>query len=411
MGSSLAQKLGVNRAVIALSAARFIDAFSNSILIIVLPLYVAALPSRWLNLPSETLVGILIAAFGLISSFFQPFAGVASDKLKRRKIFIIIGLALMASATFVFAVAKNFIDLIIIRGAQGLGFALTIPATLSLMADYTETKSRGGAMGIFTTMRMSGFATGPLLGGFLQVHYGFNLAFYVVGGISLFGLVVVWLLVKDPENLRKSASEKVQLPSFRETVSKEFIIMGVASVIMAASISMMVALENQFNQRLSQTAIGFGVAFSAMTVSRVFLQIPLGRAADVWGRKIVIILGFIVLAPTTAALGFVASTTQLVIARLAQGVAMAGVSAPIFALAGDKAKGESSGTQMSIVTMSFGLGIALGPIIAGFMAGFIGFRSPFLLGGGLALVAAWLVGHYITETIQRGEKQSEAEPA
>jgi len=411
MGSSLAQKLGVNKEVLALSAARFIDAFSNSILIIVLPLYVAALPSRWLNLPDEALVGILIAAFGLISSFSQPFAGVASDKLEKRKIFIIIGLALMAVATFVFAVAKNFVDLIIIRGVQGIGFALTIPATLSLMADYTEKKSRGGAMGIFTTMRMAGFATGPLLGGFLQVHYGFSLAFYVVGGISLFGLVVVWLLVKDPETIKKTAAEKAQMPKFRDSISKEFIILGVASVIMAASISMMVALENQFNHRLSQTAIGFGVAFSALTISRVFLQIPLGRAADVWGRKIVIISGFILLAPTTAALGFVHSTTQLVIARLAQGVAMAGISAPIFALAGDKAKGSSSGTQMSIVTMSFGLGIALGPILAGFMAGYIGFESPFMLGGILALIAAWLVYHYITETIHRDKREPKAKPA
>ena len=388
----------------ALSAARFIDAFSNSILIIVLPLYVAAIPSENIALPVETLVGLLIAAFGLVSSFSQPFAGMASDKLERRKIFIIVGLAMMAVATFIFVRAENFTHLLLIRAVQGFGFALTIPATLSLMADYTELKTRGGAMGIYTTMRMAGFATGPLLGGFIQVHYGFEPAFYVVGGISLLGVFIVWLLVKDPEIMVQDPAEAVPTLTFTQSISWEFIVLGIASIIMASAISMMVALENEFNHRLSQTAIGFGLAFSALTVSRVFLQIPLGKAADIWGRKIVIVIGFILLAPTTITLGYVSTTGELVFARLAQGVAMAGISAPIFALAADKVKSKSSGTQLSVITMAFGLGIATGPILAGFMSGFISFQSPFILGGSLCLVAAWMISQFVEETVHRGEK-------
>ncbi|MBS1271393.1 MAG: Bacillibactin exporter [Candidatus Marinimicrobia bacterium] len=398
---TLAESLGINREVLALSSARFVDAFANSILIIILPLYVAAIPSEHLHFPVETLVGILIATFGVISSFSQPFAGRASDRLDRRKIFIVVGLGLMGVATFVFAEAEQFLHLVIIRAVQGIGFALTIPATLSLMSEYTEKRSRGGAMGIFTTMRMVGFATGPLLGGVLQVHFGFKVAFYVVGVLSILGAFIVYLMVREPEKLETDASKVRNIPSFKDSISGEFIILGIASIIMAAAISMMVALENEFNHRLSQTAIGFGVAFSALTISRVFLQIPLGKAADIWGRKIVIVLGFIILAPTTIWLGFVDTTGQLVVARLAQGVGMAGISAPIFAIAGDKAREGSSGTQMSIVTMSFGLGIAAGPVMAGVMSGFVSFQSPFILGGALCLVAAWLVGQFVTETIQR----------
>ncbi|MCF7804290.1 MAG: MFS transporter [Candidatus Marinimicrobia bacterium] len=399
--ASITESLGMNREVMALSGARFVDAFANSILIIILPLYVAEIPSEHLAFPVETLVGILIATFGLVSSFSQPFAGRASDRLDRRKIFIVSGLLLMGVATFVFVEAEQFLHLVLIRATQGLGFALTIPATLSLMSEYTEKSSRGGAMGIFTTMRMVGFATGPVLGGVIQVHYGFKTAFYVVGLLSILGAGIVYLMVREPEKLETEAAQARQLPSFRDSISKEFIILGIASIIMAAAISMMVALENEFNHRLSQTAIGFGLAFSALTISRVFLQIPLGKAADIWGRKIVIILGFIVLAPTTLMLGFVQTTGQLVMVRLAQGIGMSGISAPIFAIAGDKASEGSSGTQMSIVTMSFGLGIAGGPVLAGVMSGYVGFQSPFIVGGVLCLVAAWLVGQFVTETIVR----------
>jgi len=398
---SFLKNLGLNRQVGTLSLARFVDAFSNSILIIVLPLYVAQLPSRWLGLPVETLVGILIFSFGIVSSFAQPFAGMFSDKLERRKIFIIIGLALMGASTFIFILAKQFVSLIAIRALQGFGFALTIPATFSLMASYTQLENRGGAMGIYSTMRMVGFGLGPLLGGILQVHTGFHTVFYVVGILSLFSAGMVWLLVDDPEMVEREPGEVRRLPKFSDSISFEFIVLAIASVVMASAISMIVALENQFNQRLSQTAIGFGIAFSALTLSRMFLQIPFGKAADVWGRKILIIIGFVLLAPSTLLLGYVETTGQLIVLRLVQGVALSGISAPIFALAADKSKEGSSGTQMSVITMSFGLGIAFGPVLAGFMAGYLSFESPFLLAGILCLGMTFFIGRFVKETVHR----------
>ncbi|MEJ2052016.1 MAG: MFS transporter [Calditrichota bacterium] len=209
----------MNRHVGTLSLARFVDAFSNSILIIVLPLYVAQLQSHWLGLPEETLVGILIFSFGIISSFAQPFSGVMSDRLERRKIFIIIGLALMGVSTFVFVLAHKFGQLVLIRAVQGFGFALTIPATFSLMASYTKLENRGGAMGIYSTMRMVGFGLGPLLGGILIVQTGFKTVFYLVGALSLFSTFLVWLLVDDPETVEKNPGQVRPMPKFSDSIS------------------------------------------------------------------------------------------------------------------------------------------------------------------------------------------------
>ncbi len=55
---------------------------------------------------------------------------------------------------------------------------------------------------------------------------------------------------------------------------------------------------------------------------------------------------------------------------------------------------------MSIITMGFGLGIALGPLIAGVLAVYF-FELPFLVGGVLSLVGAWIVHHYVPETVHR----------
>jgi MFS family permease len=165
----------------------------------------------------------------------------------------------------------------------------------------------------------------------------------------------------------------------------------------------MSALENEFNARLSQTALGFGIAFSALTVARLFVQIPLGRLSDRIGRKKLIVGGLLALAPLTVLFGYVTTTLQLVNLRLVQGVATACISAPAFALASDLARKGGEGREMSFVTMGFGLGMGVGPLIAGALGGYLGFEVPFYVVGVLALVAAWMVGRWAEESIKPGE--------
>lgn len=403
----LRERLGANRAVLALSVARLGDGIGNSILIIVIPLYVARLPAPWFPLPRSVLVGILISLYGLVNSAAQPLTGALSDRTGRRKLFIQLGLLVMAFATAAFILATRYRDLLIIRVFQGIGFALTIPASMAIMTEVTERRTRGGAMGVFTTFRMIGFAAGPLIGGLVLVHFGFTAAFLTGTGFVVAGLVAVQVWVEDPqaERDRRAGGDERARGEFRvfdpNLFSGGLLALGGAMFVMAAAIAMMSTLENAFNQRLDQSAIGFGIAFSALTVSRLLAQVPLGSLSDRIGRRPLIIAGLLALAPTTALLGIAASTLQLTGVRLAQGLASAAVAAPAFALAGDLATEGGEGRQLSILTMGFGLGIAIGPLLAGLLA-LVSFETPFLLGAVLALAAAWVVYRYAPET--RGER-------
>jgi MFS family permease len=88
-----------------------------------------------------------------------------------------------------------------------------------------------------------------------------------------------------------------------------------------------------------------------------------------------------------------------------QGLASAAIAAPAFALAADLSKVGGAGRQMSITTMGFGLGIALGPLIAGVLAVF-SFHLPFFIGGLLSLAGACFVQRYVEETVHRRGEQS-----
>ena len=257
-------------------------------------------------------------------------------------------------------------------------------------------------MGVYTTMRMVGFAAGPLIGGFLYERYGFD-ATFVAGTVFIaIGLLMVMILLDNDRAAVKSgkldaAPQKTRLFD-RELLGAGIIGAGLASFIMASDFSMISSLENQFNSRLGQGALGFGIAFSALMVGRLIFQIPLGNFSDRWGRKPFIIAGLLLMAPATALLGYVATMVQFTGLRLVQGLASAAIAAPAFALAADVSKRGGEGRQMSIVTMSFGLGIAVGPLLSGFLAVY-SFALPFWVGGILTILIAAVVLRSVPETL------------
>jgi len=274
------ERIGGNRVVIALSAARLGDAVGNSILFIVLPLFVAKLPAPAFPLPETVRVGLLIALFGLVNALLQPFAGALIDRVGRRKPFIMIGLVMLGIATLGFTFASRFSDLLYLRLFQGVGVAITIPAALAIMVGSSKKETRGGSMGIYTTSRMLGLGIGPLIGGALYDRYGFNATFYAGSIFIVIALILVQLWVHEPSV--KSPEKKPGKLQIIDTKLLTAGILGVsfATLVMAGSFSMMAALEDQFNERLHMSAFIFGLAFSALLLSRVFTQVPLGRLSS-----------------------------------------------------------------------------------------------------------------------------------
>lgn len=389
--------LGINRAVLALSASRMADAIGNSILFIIIPLYVAQIPTEHLDLAIPVLVGLLIGLFGFVVSIFQPLMGALSDKLNMRKGLILAGLGIIAISTFLFSYADSFIHLMVLRIFQGVGVALTIPASLSLMTAVTKQESRGSSMGVFSSFRMVGFAAGPLLGGYLQVYFGFDVAFYTGAALILLSMILVQWWVDE---VKIEPNENDHFAIFDKSLYNTGIVTAALSVfVIACCFSMVTTLENAFNARLNITAVGFSFAFSTLIITRLIFQIPLGYFSDNNGRRPFIIIGLAVMGISTIVMGEVQTMTQFIILRLIQGIASAAVVAPVFALAADLSHKGGEGRQLSIVTMGLGLGIAVGPLLSGILAVFF-FALPFIVIGIITLIGTYAVYKYMPETVK-----------
>ena len=394
------KKFGLTRGVLAVSIARMGDGVGNGILILVFPLYVAQVPVSWLHVPESVRVGLLISLFGIASSVLQLFTGALTDRSGKQKLIIIAGLSLFGLSTLFLTVAKTYEVLLLIRLFQGVGFALTIPASVSLLTLASRQKERGRSMGFYTTLRVLGISTGPLLGGLTYMYLGFSPAFLISAGFIFLGVltVIIWVRnISDPLLEKESRPFRV---FERGLFTSGILGLGFATFTMACSFSMIITLEKQFNSRLNETAFAFGTAVSALMLSRIILQLPLGWLSDKVGRKIIIISGLLLMVPATYILGIVDTTLQLAIVRIIQGAGSAAIAAPAFALAGDLSKSGGRGRQMSVLTIGFGFGVAMGPLLTGFLV-LPFFQLPFITFAGLLLLSAWVVYHFVPETVKK----------
>ena len=398
--------LGVNRRVLALALARMADAVGNSFLIIVLPLYVAseAVGGSVFGIPSSMVAGVVLALFGITSSIAQPLAGRLSDRMGRRKIFVIGGLVVLGAINLMFAAATAYWHLFALRVLQGLAAAFTITASLAIVNEMSDPESRGGNMGVYNSFRLIGFGAGPLLAsallelgpfvlpGGIQVT-GFEATFGVAAGTAFLGTVLVGLLVQDPEGTGPAPRRlalRVWDRSDQGTRLDTIFALGLATLVMAACMALLSAIEPEVNARLDQGPVLFAVEFVALIAALAAFQPVVGRASDRVGRKPFIVVGLLALIPTTVIQGLVTAPWQMIVARVLQGGAGALVFAPALALAGDHTARGQSGAQLAVLTVAFGLGIATGQLTAGFFVPF-GFAVPFMIGGGLAAAGTVLV--------------------
>ncbi len=128
--------------------------------------------------------------------------GRLGDIFGRRRMFI-GGVVLFTLASATAGFAPDTLSLVISRIVQGVGAAFMMPGTLSIITDAFPASERGKAIGTWAGVSALALAIGPLLGGFLTEHVGWQAIFFINLPVG-FGAVLAALFA-----VRESRDETV----------------------------------------------------------------------------------------------------------------------------------------------------------------------------------------------------------
>jgi EmrB/QacA subfamily drug resistance transporter len=150
-----------------------------------------------------------VNAYALTFAVLMLSGGKLADFFGRRRVFL-IGLAIFTLSSLACGLATTGGTLIGARTLQGVGAAIMMPATLSIISATFPPHQRGMAIGIWAGVSAMALAIGPLIGGLITEHIDWSWIFFLNVPIGILGIVVSALVIDESRDT--SADQRLDIP-------------------------------------------------------------------------------------------------------------------------------------------------------------------------------------------------------
>lgn len=181
-------------ALVVLCVSLLIVTLDNTILNVALPTLVKELGA------TTTQLQWIVDAYALAFAGLMLVSGSSADRFGRRRVFT-GGLAVFGAASAWAAYSGSVGMLIAARAGMGVGAAMMMPATLSIITHvFRDPGERRRAIGVWAATSGLGIAIGPVAGGLLLEHFWWGSVFWVNIPFALAGLVCARLMVPESRN-------------------------------------------------------------------------------------------------------------------------------------------------------------------------------------------------------------------
>ncbi|HLM10286.1 MAG TPA: DHA2 family efflux MFS transporter permease subunit [Thermoleophilaceae bacterium] len=184
-----------------------------TLVVLSVSLLVISLDNTILNVALPTIERDLSASSGqlqwIVDSYTLIFAGLLltlgalGDRFGRR-LALVSGLVVFGAGSLISALATSADMLIVARGIMGIGGALIMPSTLSILTNVFPAEERPKAIGIWAAVAGLGVAIGPVSGGWLLEHFDWSSVFYVNLPVVTAALLASPILVPESRDPGKA---------------------------------------------------------------------------------------------------------------------------------------------------------------------------------------------------------------
>jgi MFS family permease len=338
----------------------------------------------------------VVSAFAFLRIAFAFPAGRLIDQLGERLV-LGTGIGIVAVSSALAGLAQSYWQLVVLRGAGGVGSAMFSISAMSLLVRMVPAAQRARAVGLWQGGFLLGGIAGPGLGG-VVTDASIRLPFFLYAGtLAVAGSVGLVALRATPLADRASATAAarttlraaLRMPAYRAALATVFADSWASMGVRAALIPLFV------KEALHEGVIWTGIGFWCVAGVNGLVLLPAGRFADRVGRRPVLVAGCAISGSAFVLLALVQSLPVFLVAMAVLGLGSGLLDVAPGAIIGDIVEGRG-GPVFAAYSMSGDTANVVGPVAAGALAE-SSYGAAFALTAGI-LTAATVTGLAMPET-------------
>ncbi|CAI8772712.1 Uncharacterized MFS-type transporter Rv2456c [Pseudomonas sp. IT-347P] len=359
-------------------------------------------------------IGLVMTIAGVAALITQTPAGAWVDNSRRKRALIAIAALVVTGSCLLLPFVTSFTWVALTQTLSAMAASIFAPAICAITLGMTGPRAFTRRTGRNETFNHAGNACAALLAGVFAYLFGPVAVFYLMAAMALASVIAIACVAPagiDHDLARglDPADAGHRQPSGLSVLlsNRPLLLFAICCALFHLANAAMLPLVSQ---KLAQANLQMATPLtSACIVAAQLVMVPaallVGAKADLWGRKPLLLAGFLIL-PLRGVLYTLSDDAYwLVAVQLLDGVG-AGLFGALFPI---MVKDLTQGTghfniSLGALTTAFGLGAALSNGLAGFVVQESGYSAAFLTLAGIAAVAVVLLGIGVPETQRNGRR-------
>jgi len=374
---------GISRNIFLLGIVSLFTDLSSQMVFPLIPLFMVSVLGA-----GAYAVGIVEGAAETTASLLKVVSGYWSDRIKKRKPFVLFGYSISTITKPLFAFATVWYFVLFVRVIERIGKGLRTAPRDALVVESCDESVRGKAYGFHRAMDGIGSIFGAVIAFFLLPVLGYKNIFlfaFIPGIIAVF----VILFIKEKNASLKKETKDISIKvSFRELSwnLRLFIIVSSIFALGHFGYAFLLLRANNIGLADNMTILLYVLFYVVYTIC----VIPFGILSDKIGRKPVLILGYLVFAITSIGLIFASNFYSLLLCFIIYGIFFAMIDGVQRAFVVDLAPKHLKATALGTFHTAIGLMALPGGLIAGLLWDKISPETTFIYGFVLAIISLLL---------------------
>jgi MFS family permease len=335
-------------------------------------------PFRILSLGgTKVQAGLFLGFITYASAFSAPFGGAVADRLGKRSVLLAASWTiLLLSAAY--GIITSLWLMLLLALIHGIFWSALLTASAALMTDIIPAARRTEGISTWGLATVLAIAVAPSFGLFL-FHYGWH---WVCGVMSMLSVGMVLIAYQVPTQQHSHSLDLNGLLS-GGVLNRALLVLSITLFLYSFGYGGMTSFVALYTQ---EAGIRFkGIYFLVFAVTVLFTRPFLGRMADRWGRKRILLPCLGLIAVGMSLLAVSARLPSLILSAIIFGTGFGSAYPAFAAYVLERVNAGRTGAAFGTILLAFDTGIGSGSMLFGTLIQHFGYRIAFGTAAALAL--------------------------